>query len=111
MDPRPPRRMGEPKMLPKLLSVFTVLAVISFGVGVGPAMAVEIDFGALTPSPGGCTHTNATDTGLVCANGQSFTANGSTFTASGFSNAFLTASALTFKPLVGNLLGPPFNVL
>ncbi len=97
-----------------------VLSRLVFAAGLGAAMlagysssseagVVEINFGALTPSPGGCTHTSG-DEGLVCANGQTFTANGSTFTATGYSNAFSTATALTLKPLTSPP-GPPTNSL
>src|ERR1700730_14935721 len=94
-------------MIAKLFLISAAL-VLMFSVGVAPAMAVEIDLGSLG-TPGGCTHTGATDTGFVCANGATFAANGSTFTASGFSNAFITPAALTFKPLTP--AGPPSNVL
>ena len=87
----------------KMLGVLAALVVITFAVGAGPAVAVNINFGALTPSnAAGCTHTDPTDTGVVCANGASFTANGSTFTATGFSLNNTVPTALTFKPLVGN---------
>ncbi|HEY1261529.1 MAG TPA: PEP-CTERM sorting domain-containing protein [Stellaceae bacterium] len=86
-------------------------AIIAAG-SAGSAMAaeVEIDFGNLTPSPNGCTH-SGTDSGYVCANTQSFTAFGSTFTATGFNNPFApdTSSALTFKPVMGGPLAPPAN--
>lgn len=96
-------------MISILLSLVAALAVIGFGVG--PVMAVEINWGSLNPSPGGCS-TAAGDSGFVCDNTQSFTSGASTYTATGFSDAFLTESALTFKPLIGNaLIGPPFNVL
>src|SRR5438874_8705004 len=85
----------------------TVLAGIALLAGTGPTKAVEIDFGALTPTNfAGCTHTVAANPGFVCANGLTFSANGSTFTASGFSNAFTTATNLTFKNTV-NPPGPP----
>jgi hypothetical protein len=92
------------------LAQAAAVAAIALVVGAGSSKAAEIDFGALTPSPGGCTHATG-DEGLVCANSQTFTANGSTYTATGFSNAFTTATALTLKPLTGSPLGPPFNSL
>ena len=64
---------------------------------------------ALTPTPGGCSSSSG-DEGLVCANGQTFTANGSTFTATGYSDTFTTAAALTLKPLTSPP-GPPTNSL
>ncbi len=92
------------------LAPATVLAAIALVVAAGSPKAAEIDFGALVPTPGGCTHSGS-DEGLVCANSQTFTANGSTFTATGFSNAFASPTALTLKPLTGSPLGPPFNSL
>ena len=87
----------------------TMLAAIALAVAAGSPKAAEIDFGALVPSPGGCSHSGS-DAGLVCANGQTFTANGSTFTATGYSNAFTTATALTLKPET-TPPGPPDNSL
>lgn len=86
----------------------TVLAAIALAAAAGSAKATEIEFGALVPSPGGCTHSGS-DEGLVCNNSQTFTANGSTFTATGYSNTFTTTSALTLKPLTGSPLAPPSN--
>lgn len=91
-----------------LTKVLTLAAAIGLA-GAGSASAVEIDFGALVPAPGGCSHFG-TDPGLVCANNQTFTANGGTFTATGYSNAFVTPTALTIKPLT-NPPGPPTNSL
>jgi PEP-CTERM motif len=85
----------------------TVLAAIALAAAAGSAKATEIEFGALVPSPGGCTHSGS-DEGLVCSNSQTFTANGSTFTATGYSDTFATASALTLKPLTSPP-GPPTN--
>ena len=85
----------------------TALALFALLVGAGSANAVEIDFGTLTPSPGGCTHSGA-DAGLVCNNNQTFTANSSTFVATGYSDAFKTATALTLKPET-TPPGPPNN--
>jgi len=85
----------------------TALGLFTLLVGAGSAKAVEIDFGTLTPSPGGCTHSGG-DAGLVCNNNQTFTANGSTFVATGYSNAFTTATALTLKPETSPP-GPPDN--
>ncbi|HXC92096.1 MAG TPA: PEP-CTERM sorting domain-containing protein [Stellaceae bacterium] len=85
----------------------TVWAAIVLAVGVGSSKAAEIEFGALVPSPGGCSHSGS-DEGLVCANSQTFTANGSTFVATGYSDTFITPSALTLKPLTSPP-GPPTN--
>lgn len=73
-------------------------------------MAAEVDFGSLTPSPGGCTVSGG-DSGYVCANTQSFGAIGDTFTATGFENPFAppVTGALTLKPLTGGPLAPPAN--
>jgi hypothetical protein len=90
-----------------------MLAGLALAAASGSANATpvaEIEFGALTPSPGGCTHANG-DEGLVCANGETFTANGSTFTVNGYSGQFRDSSAITLKPLTGSPLGPPFNSL
>jgi hypothetical protein len=92
------------------LALATALVAIALAAGAGAAKAdVEIDFGALTPTPGGCSSSSG-DEGLVCANGQTFTANGSTFTATGYSDTFTTATALTLKPLTSPP-GPPTNSL
>ena len=88
----------------------TVLGAIALAAAAGSAKAapVEIEFGTLSPSGlAGCTHASG-DEGLVCANGQVFTANGSTFTATGYSNAFTTPTALTLKPQTSPP-GPPDN--
>lgn len=86
-------------------------AILAAG-SAGSAMAteVEVDFGNLTPSPNGCTHSGG-DSGYVCANTQSFTAFGNTFTATGFENPFdpTGGGALTLKPLTGGPLAPPAN--
>jgi hypothetical protein len=93
---------------PKSLLAIAALGIVTLVAGSGSSKAdVITEFGALTPSPGGCTHSGS-DEGLVCANSQTFTANGSTFTATGFSNAFVTPSALTLKPLTSPP-GPPTN--
>lgn len=87
-------------------------AAIALVVAAGPARAApvaEIEFGALTPNGGICSHSSG-DEGLVCANSLTFTANGSTFTATGYSDAFTTPSALTLKPLTSPP-GPPTNSL
>ena len=97
------------KML-RRLGPATVLATIALAAAAGSATAApvaEIEFGALVPSPGGCTHASG-DEGLVCNNSQTFTANGSTFTATGYSDTFVTPSALTLKPLTSPP-GPPTN--
>ncbi len=91
----------------------TALAAVALAAAAGSAKAApvaEINFGALTPTPGCSASTNAGDNGLICANSQTFTANGSTFTATGFSDAFTTPSALTLKPLTSPP-GPPTNSL
>jgi len=88
-----------------LRKAFLTIAVgaAALTLGASSSKAVEIDFGSLAPSPGGCTHVNAADTGNVCANGQTFSANGSTFTATGYSVGFTTATDLTLKtPALGN---------
>jgi PEP-CTERM motif len=65
-------------------------------------MAAEVDFGSLTPSPGGCTLSSG-DSGSVCANTQSFTAIGNTFTATGTENFPLAGGgALTLKSMPAN---------
>jgi hypothetical protein len=91
------RSQTKPPVVP-WLARGPVLALVALVVGAGPPKAAEIDFGALTPSPGGSAHTVAADKGLVCNNGETFTANGSTFVATGYSNAFTTATALSWKP-------------
>ncbi len=78
--------------------------VLAAGTGVSKAGVVEVEFGGLAPSPGGCGLSNG-GPNSVCPNSQSFTANGSTFTATGFSDTFTTPSALTLKPIAGNGLG------
>lgn len=85
------------------LTAFIALA-LAVGAGANTAGAVEIDLGALVPSPGGCS-LNGGGPNSVCPNSQSFTANGSTFTATGFGDTFVTKSALTLKPVAGNGLG------
>jgi hypothetical protein len=94
--------------LAKALVCSAILAVC--GVGAGLGAEVEVDFGALTPSPNGCTVSGA-DSGYVCANTQSFTAAGDTFTATGFEDPFAppVTGALTLKPLTGGPLPPPAN--
>jgi PEP-CTERM motif len=85
-----------------------MVATIALAAAAGSAKATEITFGTLSPTGlGGCSHVSG-DAGLVCANGLSFAANGSTFTADGYSNAFTTLSALTFKPQTSPP-GPPTN--
>lgn len=93
----------------KSFPAFAALGFVALVAGAGSPKAAEINFGALVPSPGGCSHSGS-DSGLVCANGQTFTANGSTFTATGYSNAFTTPTALTLKPLM-TPPGPPDNIL
>ena len=95
----------------KSLSALVALGFIVLvgGAGSPKAAEIEIDFGALVPSPGGCSHSGS-DSGLVCANGQTFAANGSIFTATGYSNAFTTPTALTLKPST-TPPGPPINPL
>jgi hypothetical protein len=86
------------------------VTLITLVAGTGATKAVEIDFGALSPTTNTCAAAAVgADTGKVCSNGLTFSANGSTFTATGFSNAFTTATALTFKPEVGSPLAPPGN--
>ncbi len=98
-------------VLRRLAQGAALAAIALTAVGANPSKAgtVEIEFGALTPSPGGCSH-SAGDEGLVCSNGQTFTANGSTFTATGYSDTFTTPSAITLKPLTSPP-GPPTNSL
>ena len=70
----------------RLAKAFVFLAILVIG-GAGAALPAEVDFGGLTPSPGGCT-TASGDPGSVCANSQSFSAIGNTFTATGFNSPF-----------------------
>jgi hypothetical protein len=88
----------------RLAKAFVFLAILAVG-GAGAALAVEVDFGSLTPSPGGCSTTSG-DSGSVCGNSQVFTAAGNTFTATGYDNPFAPddTSALTLKPLPPNTL-------
>jgi len=88
--------------------ILSLAAVLAAGSAVS-AMAVEVDFGNLVPSPGGCTH-SGTDPGFVCNSPQSFSASGATFTAVGFNSPFNQAAggSLTIKPFTDGL-GPPFN--
>jgi hypothetical protein len=101
----------ECKIMTGLTKALMFSAILAVG-GTGSAMAteVEVDFGNLTPSPNGCTHSGG-DSGYVCANTQSFTAFGNTFTATGFDNPFApdNTSALTLKPVTGGPLAPPAN--
>ncbi len=89
-----------------------LVAVLSVaGVGGAKAAPVEIDFGALAPTSTGCVHsTTSGDTGYVCTNPQTFSANSSVFTATGYSDKFITSTALTLKPETGSPLAPPSNV-
>ncbi|HEX5327455.1 MAG TPA: PEP-CTERM sorting domain-containing protein [Acetobacteraceae bacterium] len=82
--------------------VLAAVIVLAAAGAATKAGAVEVEFGGLAPSPGGCA---ASGINFVCANPQSFAANGDTFVATGFSDTFKTPSALTLKPLVGNGLG------
>lgn len=86
------------------LAQAAVLTVIAVAAGASPSRAgtVEIPFGSLTPSPGGCASSGID---FVCANPQSFSANGDTFIANGYSDTFTTLSALTLKPVTGNGIG------
>jgi hypothetical protein len=85
----------------RFLKAFVCSVVLAVGGG-GAAMTAEVDFGSLTPSPGGCTVSGA-DSGSVCANTQSFSAIGNTFTATGFNNPFAAGDgALTLKPTPAN---------
>jgi hypothetical protein len=88
--------------LAKALVFLAILAVLAVG-GAEAALAAEVDFGSLTPSPGSCT-TSGGDSGSVCANTQSFTAAGNTFTATGMENPFNPAGggALTLKSMPAN---------
>ncbi|MGH7116622.1 MAG: PEP-CTERM sorting domain-containing protein [Stellaceae bacterium] len=98
---------------PKLLSAFAALGLFTLVAGAGSAKAavIDTDLGAIAPTPGGCSFTSG-DSGLVCANPQSFMNNGSTFTATGYSGApgTSTATALTWKPSISGF-GPPANSL
>jgi PEP-CTERM motif len=87
--------------------VFSLAALLAVGSAVS-AMAVEVDLGMLSPSPGGCTH-SGTDPGYVCTSPQTFSASGATFTATGFDNPFAPGGDLTFKPENGSPLAPPGN--
>jgi hypothetical protein len=75
--------------------VLSLVALLAVGSAVS-AMAVEVDFGILSPSPGGCTH-SGTDPGYVCTSPQTFSASGATFTATGFDNPFAPGGDLTFS--------------
>jgi PEP-CTERM motif len=70
----------------RLAKALVFFAIFVVG-GAGAALPAEVDFGGLTPSPGGCT-TSGADPGSVCANSQSFSAIGDTFTATGFNSPF-----------------------
>jgi hypothetical protein len=74
-----------------------VIAALIVG-GTGSAIAAEFFFGNSTSVPSGCA-TNAVggDEGFVCNNGLTFTTGATTLTATGFSDAFNTATALTWK--------------
>jgi PEP-CTERM motif len=92
----------------KFTRMFVFSALLVAG-GTGSGMATEIDFGNMTPSPGGCTLSGG-DSGYVCASTQSFTVSGDTFTATGFNNPFAPGDGnLTLKPLTGGPLAPPGN--
>jgi hypothetical protein len=79
-----------------------VFFVIFAGGGAGVALSAEVDFGSLTPSPGGCS-TSGSDPGAVCASTQSFSAIGDIFTATGFNNPFAPGDgALTLKSSATN---------
>jgi hypothetical protein len=88
----------------RLAKALVFLAILVVG-GAGAAAAVEVDFGSLIPSPGGCS-TTIGDSGSVCANTQSFSAAGNTFTATGFETFDDPAGggALTLKPMPANTL-------
>ncbi len=94
----------------RLAKAFVFLATLAVGCA-GAALGAEVDFGSLTPSPGGCT-LSGSDSGYVCGNTESFSAIGNTFTATGFNNPFAPGDgALTLKPLTGGPLAPPANSL
>ena len=85
----------------RLGKALVALAILVVG-GVGAALPAEVDFGGLTPSPGGCTLSGG-DSGSVCANTQSFSAIGNTFTATGYNNPFAPGDgALTLKSTPAN---------
>lgn len=85
----------------RLAKALVFFAILVLG-GAGAALPAEVDFGSLTPSPGGCS-TTIGDSGSVCANTQSFSAIGNTFTATGFNNPFAPGDgALTLKPMPAN---------
>lgn len=46
-----------------------IFSVIFAAAAFGPATATEVDFGSLSPSPGGCTLSGG-DSGYVCASTQ-----------------------------------------
>jgi len=109
--PRQPQT--RPATLPRLaLAAVLGAAMLAAGSSVAKAADVEIEFGNLTPSTNTCAAAAVgSDEGLVCNNGLTFMSNHSTFTANGFSDTFMTPSALTLKPLGGGPLAPPSNSL
>jgi hypothetical protein len=96
----------------------TLIAALLAGAGATSAIAteMEVDFGNLAPSPGGCTHTDA-DPGFVCTTTMQNPMGAQTFSAFGTTYAVVRPGSLpgseqgngiTVKPNTGGL-GPPFN--
>jgi len=87
----------------KFLPLLGALAVAALTAGATkPAMADEIYFGSLPPPTGCATNKVGSDEGFVCGTPLTFSAEGSTFTATGFSDTFMTSSALTLKDVASN---------
>jgi PEP-CTERM motif len=78
-----------------------IVSLISLAAGTGPARAVEIDFGTLTPNGGlsGCSNVGGGN--FVCNSGLAFTTSSGTFTATGYANIVggvaTTQQSLTFR--------------
>ncbi len=96
---------------PKLLSVFTALAIAAFAVGAGSARA-DIIFGNVNPSPA-CGP--ASGPGHVCAITETFTSGADIYVANGFSGAPAAGTGNFNLTLKGGPLAPapllPINVL
>jgi hypothetical protein len=95
-------------MKPKLLSVFTGLAMAAFAVGAGSAKA-DIIFGNVNPSPA-CGAVSGP--GHVCGITETFTSGSDTIVANGFSGAPAAGTGntnLTLKANTASPPGPPLN--
>ena len=89
----------------KVLLVCGVLAAIAFVIRASPAMAVDINFGTLTPAPA-CGP--VVGVGSVCAITEVFTLGPDIITANGFTGAPAPGTGntnLTLKPFPLNTLG------